>query len=232
MIGTRVLQVFEPVFFVERLEKKKVRDEKERLLRFHRVSSRRSLSPERYPSSGAVSVAEQIHPASRRPWRWCGSVPILISRRFILLQLTNLPGSRFIPVVHFTVERKTVFPIDALDMSKLSLFDEDRPLPLTNGIEALDCSEAAPSRPRSVSKRSNDRSDAYEVLLRWRIGDCRTCSVVSESARNLSWERDSGSVERESSDCCIPIGDEFDEEEEDQRLLEITKNKENKRTSF
>nr|GLL41264.1 putative F-box protein PP2-B12 isoform X4 [Ipomoea trifida] len=61
--------------------------------------------------------------------------------------------------VHFTVERKTVFPIDALDMSKLSLFDEDRPLPLTNGIEALDCSEAAPSRPRSVSKRSSDRSE-------------------------------------------------------------------------
>nr|GMD74609.1 Glutamate receptor 3.1 like [Ipomoea batatas] len=61
--------------------------------------------------------------------------------------------------LHTRVERKTVFPIDALDMSKLSLFDEDRPLPLTNGIEALDCSEAAPSRPRSVSKRSNDRSE-------------------------------------------------------------------------
>nr|GMD92861.1 uncharacterized protein LOC109191297 [Ipomoea batatas] len=72
---------------------------------------------------------------------------------------------------HQAIERKTVFPIDALDMSKLSLFDEDRPLPLTNGIEALDCSEAAPSRPRSVSKRSSDRS-----------GTRLRCCSVGESA--------------------------------------------------
>nr|GLL30624.1 uncharacterized protein LOC109191297 [Ipomoea trifida] len=172
-------------------------------------------------------------------------------------------------------DRATAFPIDALDMSKLSLFDEDRPLSAhkrDSGIRWI-ARKRRRRGSRSVSGRSSDRSgtrlrccsvgasaacgtcsdfpmapgtdSSGELFVN---GDVNWASDVSEAARNSRRrERDGGSAERESSiaashsqfgnaesqgnesgygsepgyrgDGEIGYGDEFDEEEDDQRLL-------------
>lgn len=165
-------------------------------------------------------------------------------------------------------DRATAFPIDALDMSKLSLFDEDRHKRDT-GIRWI-ARKRRRRGSRSVSGRSSDRSgtrlrccsvgasaacgtcsdfpmapgtdSSGELFVN---GDVNWASDVSEAARNSRRERDGGSAERESSIAALQIGnvesqgnesgygsepgyrgdgeigydDEFDEEEDDQRLL-------------
>nr|GMD48438.1 LIM domain-containing protein [Ipomoea batatas] len=150
-------------------------------------------------------------------------------------------GAGFLVVlkVHFTVERKTAFPIDNLDTSNLSLFDEDRSLSAHKQDRGILWIARKRRRrgPRSVSGRSSDRSGTR--LRCCSVGAsaaCGTCSDfpmapgtdssgelfvngdvnwafdVSEAVRNLRRERDGGSAKSY-------LGDEFDEEEEDQRLL-------------
>nr|GMD47238.1 LIM domain-containing protein [Ipomoea batatas] len=88
-------------------------------------------------------------------------------------------------------------------MSKLSFFDEDRPLSAHKWDRGIRWIARKRHRcgPRSVSGRSSDRSGTRRLRC-CSVGasaTCWTCSVVSEAARNLSWERDGGSPERESS---------------------------------
>ncbi|XP_059625673.1 uncharacterized protein LOC132268832 isoform X2 [Cornus florida] len=121
-------------------------------------------------------------------------------------------------------DRATSFTIDAIDMSKLSLFDEDRPIS-AHKRESLRWIDRKRRRrgSRSVSGRSTDRSGtrrrccsvgasaAYATCSDFPVamgtdssgelfvnGDANWASDVSEAAKNSRRERDGGSGEREN----------------------------------
>ncbi|XP_057460889.1 uncharacterized protein LOC130751321 [Actinidia eriantha] len=123
-------------------------------------------------------------------------------------------------------DRATSFPIDALDMSRLSLFDADDRSASSHKRGSLRWIARKRRRrgSRSVSGRSSDRSGtrrrccsvgasaAYATCSDFPVaagtdssgelfvnGDANWASDVSEAARNSRRERDGGSGERESS---------------------------------
>nr|GMD15630.1 LIM domain-containing protein [Ipomoea batatas] len=136
-------------------------------------------------------------------------------------------------------DRATAFPIDALDMSKLSLFDEDRPLSAhkrDSGIRWI-ARKRRRRGSRSVSGRSSDRSGTR--LRCCSVGASAACGTCSDFpmapgtdssgelfvngdvnwASDVSNESGYGSEPGYRGDGEIGYGDEFDEEEDDQRLL-------------
>ncbi|XP_019188190.1 PREDICTED: uncharacterized protein LOC109182515 isoform X2 [Ipomoea nil] len=165
-------------------------------------------------------------------------------------------------------DRATSFPFDAIDFSKLSLFDDDRPLSAhkRGGLRW----RARKRRRRGGSRSGSDRSgtrrrccsvgasaangtcsdflvaagtdSSGELFV---IGDTNWASDVSEAVRNSRQEREHGSADKENlsfalqngnfdslgfesgygsepgyrGDAELGYGDEFDEEEDDQRIL-------------
>ncbi|XP_052175436.1 uncharacterized protein LOC127790175 [Diospyros lotus] len=133
-------------------------------------------------------------------------------------------------------DRTTSFPIDALDMTKLTLFDDDRSIS-SHKRDSLHWIARKRRRrgSRSVSGRSSDRSGnrrrccsvgasaAYATCSDFPMavgtdssgelflnGDANWASDVSEAAKNLRREKDGGCGERESLICGIPQIGNFD----------------------
>ncbi|KAA8543095.1 hypothetical protein F0562_021410 [Nyssa sinensis] len=121
-------------------------------------------------------------------------------------------------------DRATSFPIDSLDMSKLSLFDDDRAISANKGGSIRWIARKRRRRgSRSMSGRSSDRSGtrqrccsvgasaAYATCSDFPVaagtdssgelflnGDSNWASDVSEAAKNSRREKDGGSGEREN----------------------------------
>ncbi|XP_031121355.1 uncharacterized protein LOC116024576 isoform X2 [Ipomoea triloba] len=166
-------------------------------------------------------------------------------------------------------DRATSFPFDAIDFSKLSLFDDHRPLSVhkRGGLRWRARKRRRIRGSRSGSGRSSDRSgttrrccsvgasaangtcsdflvtdSSGELFVN---GDANWASDVSEAIRNLRREREHGSADKENlsfalqngnfdsqgfesgygsepgyrGDAELGYGNEFDEEEDDQRIL-------------